>query len=47
MTAPFNLKADFVQDVNESIALAMSKATKNDMIYIGGSTFVVAEIEAL
>lgn len=47
LTKPFNLKSDFVQDVNEAIALAKSKATKNDMIYIGGSTFVVAEIEEL
>ncbi|MGW8123252.1 bifunctional folylpolyglutamate synthase/dihydrofolate synthase [Roseivirga echinicomitans] len=47
LVAPYNLKADFVQDVNEAIALAKSKATKNDMIYIGGSTFVVAEIEEL
>ena len=47
LVSPYGLKADFVQDVNEAIALAKSKATKNDMIYIGGSTFVVAEIEAL
>ena len=47
LVSPFGLKADFVQGVNEAIALAKSKATKNDMIYIGGSTFVVAEIEAL
>lgn len=38
---------DYVQDVNEAIALAKSKATAEDMIYIGGSTFVVAEIEGL
>jgi len=47
LVSPYGLKADFVQDGNEAIALAKSKATKNDMIYIGGSTFVVAEIEAL
>ena len=33
--------------VNEAIKLAQKKASKEDMIYIGGSTFVVAEIENL
>jgi dihydrofolate synthase/folylpolyglutamate synthase len=44
---PFSLKADYVKDVNAAFALAKSKATEKDMIYIGGSTFVVAEIEDL
>lgn len=33
--------------VNVAITLAQKKAEKDDMIYIGGSTFVVAEIEDL
>ncbi|MCI0751035.1 MAG: hypothetical protein L0Y35_04300 [Flammeovirgaceae bacterium] len=33
-----------VPDVNEAIASAMSRADKNDFIFIGGSTFVVGEI---
>jgi dihydrofolate synthase/folylpolyglutamate synthase len=47
LTEPFDLKAEYVADVNEAIQLAKSKANKDDMIYIGGSTFVVAEIEDL
>jgi len=44
---PYGLKVSFVSDVNEAIDLAKAKATEKDMIYIGGSTFVVAEIEDL
>jgi dihydrofolate synthase/folylpolyglutamate synthase len=47
LTEPFALNAEYVLDVNEAIQLAKSKANKDDMIYIGGSTFVVAEIEGL
>ena len=36
-----------VTDVNEAIAAAKQKAALDDLIYIGGSTFVVAEIEGL
>jgi dihydrofolate synthase/folylpolyglutamate synthase len=34
-------------DVNEAIGEAKKHATARDMIFIGGSTFVVAEIEGL
>jgi dihydrofolate synthase/folylpolyglutamate synthase len=37
----------YIQDVNRAIAKARSLASESDMIYIGGSTFVVAEIEEL
>ncbi|WP_286756759.1 folylpolyglutamate synthase/dihydrofolate synthase family protein [Roseivirga sp. UBA838] len=37
----------YIQDVNRAIAKARSLASEGDMIYIGGSTFVVAEIEEL
>lgn len=47
LVEPYDLKVSFVSDVNEAITLARSKATEKDMIYIGGSTFVVAEIEEL
>jgi len=33
-----------IPNVNEAIVYAKSKASSNDLIYIGGSTFVVAEI---
>lgn len=36
-----------IADVNEAISLAETRATADDMIFIGGSTFVVAEIENL
>lgn len=38
------LNATFIRSVSAGYELAKSKAKKNDMIYIGGSTFVVAEI---
>jgi len=36
-----------IKDVNEAIQEARRRATPDDMIFIGGSTFVVAEIENL
>jgi len=36
-----------VRDVNEAIRTARSRASESDFIFIGGSTFVVAEIENL
>ena len=36
-----------VHDVNDAIRQAKSRAGENDMIFIGGSTFVVAEIDGL
>lgn len=41
------LKGEVIADVNEAIRQAASKATDEDMIFIGGSTFVVAEIDNL
>lgn len=42
-----NLKGDVIADVNLAIQSARSKAQTNDVIFIGGSTFVVAEIDNL
>lgn len=42
-----NLKFNGVRDVNEAIGLAKEKMADNDLLFIGGSTFVVAEIENL
>jgi len=36
-----------VQDVNEALEKAISQASSKDLIFIGGSTFVVAEIRGL
>lgn len=41
------LNGENISDVNEAIARAKQTATANDMIFIGGSTFVVAEIGEL
>jgi len=41
------LKGEVIPDVNEAIRKAQLKARAEDMIFIGGSTFVVAEIEQL
>lgn len=43
----FGLQGIAIPDVNQAIAYARSKATSRDMIFIGGSTFVVAEIANL
>ncbi len=39
------LKGEVVPDVNEAIGKAKASAESDDFIFIGGSTFVVAEIE--
>jgi dihydrofolate synthase / folylpolyglutamate synthase len=41
------LKGVVIADVNEAIQAAKRAAKQDDLIFIGGSTFVVAEIEAL
>lgn len=41
------LKGNVIEDVNEAISAAKAQANKEDLIFIGGSTFVVAEIAEL
>lgn len=36
-----------IKDVNQAIRYSVKKASKNDLIFVGGSTFVVAEIDDL
>lgn len=43
----FGLTGEVVPDVNQAIARAKAAAGERDFIFIGGSTFVVAEIENL
>ncbi len=43
----FGLNGIVVNDVNEAITKAKEMSSESDMIFIGGSTFVVAEIEGL
>jgi dihydrofolate synthase/folylpolyglutamate synthase len=41
------LSGTVVKNVNEAITVAKSHAKKEDLIFVGGSNFVVAEIENL
>jgi len=43
----FGLYGDVLSNVNEAVRFARKNAGINDLIFIGGSTFVVAEIEDL
>jgi dihydrofolate synthase / folylpolyglutamate synthase len=43
----FGLDGMTVEDVNEAIAAAKKLSTPDDLIFIGGSTFIVAEIDNL
>jgi dihydrofolate synthase/folylpolyglutamate synthase len=43
----YDLKGEIIDNVNEAIAKARALATPQDLIFIGGSTFVVAEIDEL
>lgn len=45
--AAHELEGIVIKDVNEAISWAKENATANDLIFIGGSTFVVAEINDL
>lgn len=45
--AEFGLKGEVVPDVNKALQFARKNASSNDLIFVGGSTFVVAEIEDL
>jgi len=47
MAATLGLEGEVVQEVNQAIASAKKKATPQDVIFVGGSTFVVAEIKDL
>ncbi|WP_339705338.1 folylpolyglutamate synthase/dihydrofolate synthase family protein [Algoriphagus aquimarinus] len=41
------LKGEIIPDINEALAFARKNAAEDDLIFVGGSTFVVAEIEEL
>jgi dihydrofolate synthase/folylpolyglutamate synthase len=43
----YGLKGEVVPEVNQAIAQAKAQAHSDDLIFIGGSTFVVAEVEEL
>lgn len=41
------IKAKYIRNVNEAISTVTNQARSSDLIFIGGSTFVVAEIDNL
>ena len=43
-SSKFNLNGEIFSSVEEALKQAQSEAKDNDLIYVGGSTFVVAEI---
>ncbi len=45
--AALGLRGTVVHNVNDALNLALSQATPNDFIFIGGSTYVVAELDHL
>lgn len=45
--AAFGLSGEVIADVNKAIGAAKKMASDNDMIFIGGSTFVVADVNDL
>lgn len=45
--AAFGLKGQAIADVNEAKRAALTEATANDFVFIGGSTYVVAELDEL
>jgi dihydrofolate synthase / folylpolyglutamate synthase len=47
LAGTFGLKGTAVPDVNEAIEKARRIASENDLIFVGGSTFVVAEINGI
>lgn len=47
LAAEYGLKGEVIPDVNEAIRAALTRASPDDLIFIGGSTYVVAEIDEL
>jgi dihydrofolate synthase/folylpolyglutamate synthase len=45
LAATYELRGKVIKDVNEAILDALTAASPEDLIFIGGSTFIVAEID--
>ncbi|MFN3760992.1 MAG: bifunctional folylpolyglutamate synthase/dihydrofolate synthase [Algoriphagus aquaeductus] len=45
--AEYSLKGEVISEVNQALQFARKNAGPNDLIFVGGSTFVVAEIDDL
>ncbi len=44
IAAENGLKGECYSDVNEALAAARTNASVSDLIFVGGSTFIVAEV---
>lgn len=47
LAVEYGLKGEVIPDVNEALRAALAHASPDDLIFIGGSTYVVAEIDEL
>ena len=47
LAASFGLRGQTYPDVTRALAAAKAHASQGDLIYVGGSTFVVAELDEL
>jgi dihydrofolate synthase / folylpolyglutamate synthase len=47
LATQYGLKGIIVRDVNEALSMAKKESTTDDLIMVGGSTFVVAEVEGV
>lgn len=47
MAQSYGIKGSVIPDPNQALDTAIQVADKNDLIFVGGSTFVVAELELL
>jgi dihydrofolate synthase/folylpolyglutamate synthase len=47
LASSFGLKGTAIKDVNQAIEAARRSASAEDLVFVGGSNFVVAEIENL
>ncbi len=45
--AAFGLQGSVIPDVNDALAEAQNNATPEDVVFVGGSTFIVAELDLL
>ena len=47
IASAYNLKGEAIKDVNDAMDKAKQLAGKDDLIFIGGSNFIIAEIKDL
>ena len=47
LAAEAGLKGQVIRDVNDALNAAIKAAGNDDLVFVGGSTFVVAELNDL